>query len=265
VSGLTAKRCAAICGLLLALAGCGTPATPPQAATGAPTAQETARSASPSPTGCEDPCTTTRTSTPPASANATATAARGAHPTKPPSASAPTAIPKSVGSTTPPPYSRDEFGTGWTDPDHNGCDARQDAIRAATTNRTTTGPCKITRADIHDRYTGRTYPGANPSAFDIDHVVALHDAWNSGAASWTRARRVAFANDPADVVLTTASANRSKGDQDPSEWAPASHDGACFYVRTYRAIKLRWRLHTTPAQRSAIRRTLATCTGTENR
>jgi hypothetical protein len=120
--------------------------------------------------------------------------------------------PRSAGSV--PAYSRDAFGTGWTDPDHNGCDARQDAIRAATTNRTTTGPCKITRADIRDRYTGRTYPHANPSAFDIDHVVALHDAWN---------------------------------------------------VRTYRAIKLRWRLHTTPAQRAAIRRTLATCTGTENR
>jgi hypothetical protein len=58
---MTAKRCAAICGLLLALAGCGTPASPPTAATGAPTGRETARSASPSPTGCEDPCTTTRT------------------------------------------------------------------------------------------------------------------------------------------------------------------------------------------------------------
>jgi hypothetical protein len=147
--------------------------------------------------------------------------------------------PRSAGSV--PAYSRDAFGTGWA------------------------GPCKITAADIRDRYTGRTYPHANPSAFDIDHVVALHDAWNSGAATWTRARRIAFANDPADLVLTTASANRSKGDQDPSQWAPASHDGACWYVRTYRAIKLRWRLHTTPAQRAAIRRTLATCTGTENR
>jgi hypothetical protein len=154
---------------------------------------------------------------------------------------------------------------GWTDPDHNGCDARQDAIRAATTNRTTAGPCKITRADIYDRYTGRTYPHANPSAFDIDHVVALHDAWNSGAWKWTAAKRKAFASDPSVLVLTTASANRSKGDQDPSQWAPASHDGACFYARTYRAIKLRWRLHTTGPQRAAIRRTLATCTGTEGR
>jgi hypothetical protein len=108
--------------------------------------------------------------------------------------------------------------------------------------------------------------------------VALHDAWNSGASMWTRARRVAFANDLAGLVLTTASANRSKGDQDPSTWAPlpcgpvsatcesrSLDNGPCWYARTYRAIKLRWRLHTTTAQRAAIRRTLATCTGTENR
>jgi hypothetical protein len=255
---MTAKRCAAICGLLLALAGCGTPASPPTAATGAPTGRETARSASPSPTGCEDPCTTTRTTT------TTGTARASARSASPPSSAA-TASTATATPTSRPAYSRDEFGTGWTDPDHNGCDARQDAIRAATTNRTTAGPCKITQADVYDRYTGRTYPNANPTNFDIDHVVALHDAWNSGAYTWTRARRVAFANDPADVVLTTASANRSKGDQDPSTWAPASHDGACFYARTYRAIKLRWRLHTTGPQRAAIRRTLATCTGTEGR
>jgi hypothetical protein len=251
------NRCVAICGLLLALAGCGTPTNPPQSATGHSRGQEPARSVSPSPTGCEDPCTPTRTST-------TTRTRQGSA-----SASAPSATTPGVASARPAPapstYTRDAFGSGWTDPDHNGCDARQDAIRAATTNRATAGPCKITVADIRDRYTGRTYPHANPSAFDIDHVVALHDAWTSGAWKWTLAKRKAFANDPADLVLTTASANRSKGDQDPSTWAPASHDGACFYVRTYRAIKLRWRLHTTPAQRAAIRRTLATCTGTENR
>jgi hypothetical protein len=258
-------RCAAICGLILAVAGCGTPANPPQAATGAPTGQETARSASPSPTRCEDPCTTTPTSSssgPSTTPSPSATApARTASPTR--TASAPTATRQSAGST--PPYSRDAFGTGWTDPDHNGCDARQDAVARATTNRVYDGKCRIVVADVLDRYTGRTYRQAKTSTFDIDHIVAEHDAWLSGAASWTRARRIAFANDPADLVLTTASANRSKGDQDPSEWAPASHDGACFYVRTYRAIKLRWRLHTTGPQRAAIRRTLTTCTGTENR
>jgi hypothetical protein len=230
---LTAKRCAAICATVLTLGACQAAQNGGEALTGAPRAQKTASQPQPE-------------------------------------------TPRSAGSV--PAYSRDAFGSGWTDPDHNGCDARQDAIRAATTNRVMAGPCKITRADIYDRYAGRTYPGANPSAFDIDHVVALHDAWNSGAASWSLAKRKAFANDPADVVLTTASANRSKGDQDPSEWAPlpcapasatceprSLQNGACWYVTHYRAIKLRWHLHTTAPQRSAVRRTLATCTGTENR
>jgi hypothetical protein len=261
-----AKRCAAICGLVLALAGCGTPANPPQGATEAPRGQETTRSASPSPTECEDPCTTTTTTT-------TTTAATARPPAAHPSTS--TAVTPTSGRSATvrrntdgpqsPTYTRDQFGSGWTDPDHNGCDARQDAVARATTNRVYDGKCRIVVADVFDRYTGRTYRQAKTSTFDIDHIVAEHDAWLSGAYTWTRARRIAFANDPADLVLTTASANRSKGDQDPSQWAPASHDGACFYARTYRAIKLRWRLHTTAAQRAAIRHTLATCTGTENR
>jgi hypothetical protein len=220
VSALTAKRCAAICGVVLTLGACQTAQNGGEALTGAPRAQKTASQPQPE-------------------------------------------TPRSAGSV--PAYSRDAFGSGWTDPDRNGCDARQDAVARATTNRVYDGKCRIVVADVFDRYTGRTYRQAKTSTFDIDHIVAEHDAWLSGAASWTRARRIAFANDPADLVLTTASANRSKGDQDPSTWAPASHDGACFYVRTYRAIKLRWRLHTTTAQRSAIRRTLTTCTGTEGR
>jgi hypothetical protein len=249
-------RCAAICGLLATLAGCGTPASPPQSATGASRGQETARSASPTPNTCEEPCTTS--TTPPIRPTTVGAPAHSAGTTTKPAASAPTAR-----STTAPPYSRDAFGSGWTDPDHNGCDARQDAVARATTNRVYDGKCRIVVADVFDRYTGRTYRQAKTSTFDLDHIVAEHDAWLSGAYTWTRARRIAFANDPADLVLTTASANRSKGDQGPDTWAPATHDGACFYARTYRAIKLRWRLHTTPAQRSAIKKTLVTCQGAQ--
>jgi hypothetical protein len=71
--------------------------------------------------------------------------------------------------------------------------------------------------------------------------------------------RVAYANDPGVLVVTNASLNRSKGDRGPDEWAPVNHDAACKYVRRYEFIKRVWRLHTTGPQRSAIRRTLATC------
>ena len=212
---------------------------------------------------CEGPCpttpttTTNRTSTTPSTASAPARTA-GTPATG--SAPAPTAP------ATPRPYSRDEFGTGWADPDRNGCDARQDAVREATTRIITrTSACQIRVADIRDVYSGRTHPNANTSSFDVDHVVSLHDAWTSGAWKWTRTKRVAYANDPTNLVLTTASTNRSKSDQGPDTWAPTSHTGACWYVRTYRNIKRVYALHTTGAQRAAIRRTLTTCNGTEGR
>jgi hypothetical protein len=244
------NRCAAICGLLLALAGCGTPASPPRAVTGASTGQKTARSLPPSP-------------------------ARSAT-TPPPASGAPVRVA----------YKRAYFGPrctlgtsgcdplgvrwDWVDTDGPGplCDGRQEAVLRATTDQHKRSRCQVTTADVHDRYTGKTINDAPTSSFDVDHVASLHDAWESGAWAWCGgpgycAKRIAYANDPTVLVLTTASANRSKGDQDPSTWAPASHDGACFYARAYRAIKLRWRLHTTPAQRSAIKKTLVTCQGAQ--
>jgi hypothetical protein len=167
-------------------------------------------------------------------------------------------------------YSRDAFGAGWADPDHNGCDARQDATaRAVTTVDTRTSKCQITTGTIHDVYSSRDYPAANTRDFDVDHVVALADAWRSGANTWTRARRVAFANDPTELVLTTAHTNRSKGDQGPDTWAPTSHPGACSYAARYAAVKYLWGLGPDPdhgdAERAAIETTLAGCIGTEGR
>jgi hypothetical protein len=251
----------ALCGLLLA--GCvHTPtdgqkaaqraAQPPVAATQTATDTKT----------CEGPCTTTRTSTDTA---ASATAPRASTP-KQDTAPASSA----TASTTPTPYSRDAFGTGWADPDHNGCDARQDATaRAVTVVTTRAGRCQITTGTIHDTYSGRDYPGAATRDYDVDHVVPLKEAWVSGAATWTPARRKAFANDPAELVLTTAHTNRSKSDQGPDTWAPTSHTGACWYAAQYAAVKYLWGLTPDPdhaeAERAAIETTLAGCTGTEGR
>lgn len=252
------RTAAALCGVVAVLTACTpqggpivaqSPAQAPHSATSVPTTTQP----------CEDPCTSTHTSPRTASVSATAT-----HATPKAGASAPSATPKPADSTKPP-YSRDAFGSGWSDPDRNGCDARQDAVARATSNRVYDGRCRIVVGDVFDRYTGRTYPKVRTSSFDVDHVVSLHDAWESGAFKWARAKRVAYANDPSVLVLTTASANRSKSDQGPDTWAPASHDGACWFVRQYRNIKRVWALHTTSAQRKAIRNTIATCNGTEGR
>jgi hypothetical protein len=198
---------------------------------------------------CEGTCTTNHTSaTGPASA-----VAPSASTSTTSSAPAPSAPP------TTPTYSRDQFGNGWADPDGNGCDGRQDAVARATTDQHRTSRCYIATGDVTDWYTGRVCDDCVTRSFDVDHVVALADAWRSGASKWSRARRVAYANDPTVLVVTNASLNRSKGDRGPDEWAPVNHDAACKYVRRYEFIKRVWRLHTTGSQRSAIRRTLATC------
>jgi uncharacterized low-complexity protein len=251
----------ALCGALL-LAGCVHPPTdgqkaaqravqPPQTATQTTTTTRT----------CEGPCTPTHTSATTGSATATASSASTSTPRDAPAPTAPSTL------TT---YSRDAFGTGWADPDHNGCDARQDATaRAVTHVDTRTSRCQITTGTIHDTYSDRDYPAAATRDFDVDHVVALADAWRSGASTWTPTRRRAFANDPAELILTTAHTNRSKSDQGPDTWAPTSHTGACWYAARYAAVKYLWGLTPDPdhaeAERAAIETTLAGCTGTEGR
>jgi hypothetical protein len=248
----------ALCGLLLA--GCvHTPTGGQKAAQRAAQPPQTATQTTTTTRTCEGPCTTpTHTSTRPGSATAAAPSAS----TRTGSASAATATSSAAGST--PTYSRDAFGAGWADPDHNGCDARQDATaRAVTVVTTRAGRCQITTGTIHDVYASRDYPNAATRDYDVDHVVALADAWRSGAATWTPARRKAFANDPTELVLTTAHTNRSKGDQGPDTWAPTSHTGACWYAAQYAAVKYLWGLTPDPdhgdAERAAIETTLAGC------
>jgi hypothetical protein len=253
-----------LCGLLLA--GCvHTPTDGQKAAQRAAQPPQTATQTTTTTRTCEGPCTTpTRTSTRPGSASAAAPNAA----TRTDSASVGTATSSAASPT--PTYSRNQFGAGWADPDHNGCDARQDATaRAVTHVDTRAGQCQITTGTIHDTYSDRDYPAAATRDFDVDHVVALADAWRSGANTWTRARRVAFANDPVELVVTTAHTNRSKGDQGPDTWAPTSHPGACWYAARYAAVKYLWGLTPDPdhaeAERAAIETTLAGCTGTEGR
>jgi hypothetical protein len=238
----------AICGVLLA--GCiETPTEGQKAAREAAQPSVTVIQPTTVTKTCEEPCTTG------AAPRSTTTASVPARPAGTPpklSAAAPTA-----GAA--PTYSRDQFGSGWADPDGNGCDGRQDAVARATTDRHYTSRCYIATGDVLDWYTGRVCDDCATRNFDVDHVVALADAWRSGASKWTRTKRVRYANDPLVLVLTNASLNRSKSDRGPDEWAPINHTAACKYVRRYRQIKLAWGLHSTTGQRAAIRRTLATC------
>jgi hypothetical protein len=100
-------------------------------------------------------------------------------------------------------------------------------------------------------------PVRSPVLLDIDHIVPLAEAAQSGTRGWSRAQRVQFANDPANLVAVTIHANRSKGDQDPGTWLPASW--RCEYAARYVAVKTTYRLTVDQRERDALDRVLAGC------
>jgi Protein of unknown function (DUF1524) len=162
-------------------------------------------------------------------------------------------------------YSRDRFGPSWPDTDRNGCDTRDDILRRDLTRvRYRSGSrCVVGRGLLRDPYTGRRIVfvrGIRTSrAVQIDHVVALGDAWRTGAAAWPAARRLRYANDPLVLLAVDGPENQAKGDDDASEWLPPNRAYDCRYVKQQIQIKTKYRLSVTPAERSALRDTLNTC------
>jgi hypothetical protein len=133
----------------------------------------------------------------------------------------------------------------WTDDDRNGCSAREDVLIAESLSPAQVDPfgCKVIEGDWYSPYDGLTH--TDPAELDIDHVVPLKEAWDSGAHSWSAARRRAFANDmsdPRSLIAVTSSVNRSKGDKDPTNWMPPNRADWCRYIADWVAIKARWGL-----------------------
>lgn len=106
------------------------------------------------------------------------------------------------------------------------------------------------------------YTTDDPAELEIDHVVALAEAWDSGANTWDAARREAFANDldlPGALRAVTAATNRSKGDKDPAEWQPPNRDAWCEYAADWISVKLKWDLSADQAEVNALRNMLRGC------
>jgi hypothetical protein len=156
-------------------------------------------------------------------------------------------------------YSRDLF-RHWVDADGDGCDTRDEVLIAEAEEAPSIGSsCSLSGGRWYSYYDGVSQTSA--SALDIDHLVPLAEAWDSGAGTWSSATREAYANDLGDrrtLVGVTSSVNRSKGDQDVAEWLPAQQQ--CRYLREWVAVKHRWRLSVDSAERSAMRSLAAGCT-----
>ncbi|MFD9271625.1 HNH endonuclease family protein [Streptomyces goshikiensis] len=126
----------------------------------------------------------------------------------------------------------------------DGCDTRREVLIAEAIEAPTIGPrCTLTGGSWWSYYDEQTVNSAN--SLDIDHMVPLAEAWDSGASGWTPARREAYANDQqqaSSLVAVTARSNRSKSDQDPFEWLPPASEALCRYASEWTATKLRWEL-----------------------
>ena len=149
----------------------------------------------------------------------------------------------------------------WIDADGDGCDTREEVLLAESTipAQVSTG-CRITSGRWVSAFDG--VQTLDPSTFDVDHLVPLAEAWDSGARRWNAATRQAFANDlefEGSLIAVSASSNRSKGDRDPAEWLPAKDSYRCTYVTTWVAVKYRWSLSIDPVESNALRRDLTSC------
>jgi hypothetical protein len=160
-------------------------------------------------------------------------------------------------------YSRDLF-THWVDADGDGCDTRDEVLISEAEDAPTVGSgCSISGGRWFSYYDGVSQTSA--SALDIDHMVPLAEAWDSGARSWSSDVRQSYANDLGDyrtLVGVTAALNRSKGDQDIAEWLPPQQQ--CRYLREWVAVKHRWGLSVDSAEKSAMTALVSdqSCTGT---
>lgn len=151
------------------------------------------------------------------------------------------------------------FGPAWNDPnDHSGCDTRNRILARDlhdVTYKAGTRPCKVTYGLLDDPYTGRR--NVPLTDVQIDHVVPLRLAWDRGANQWSPAQRIAFANDPLNLIATTAEANRAKSDHSPAHWMP--NTGRCRYSQTYLQVSRNYHIPLTPADTFTLRIALTTC------
>ena len=163
-------------------------------------------------------------------------------------------------------YARTEFGRRWADIDRDGCDQRNQVL-ARDMDRETfkagTNDCVVLTGTLRDAYTGQTISftrGQGTSErVQIDHVVALSDAWQKGAQQLDATAREHIGNDPLNLIAVDGPTNSRKGDGDAATWLPPDTGYRCAYVARQVAVKARYDLWVTAAERDAIARVLGSC------
>lgn len=163
-------------------------------------------------------------------------------------------------------YSREEFGSPWADVDKNGCDTRNDILKRDLTNisfKDGTSSCVVLSGSLADPFSGSNIEFVRgqktSSAVQIDHTVALSDAWQKGAQQWDASKRIQFANDPLNLMAVDGPLNAQKGDGDTATWLPPNKGFRCAYVARQVGVKYTYGLWVTSAERDAMIAVLSTC------
>ena len=161
-------------------------------------------------------------------------------------------------------YTREQF-PHWKDPDKNGCDSRNDILKRDLTKvvfKADTNNCKVIAGTLLDPYSNKLIEfdlSKSSSTIDIDHVVALSNAWQTGAFQLTPDQRTNFANDPLNLLAVDFKLNRQKGDGDAATWLPPYKSYRCTYVARQVAVKTKYKLWVTTPEKTAISNLLTAC------
>jgi hypothetical protein len=157
-------------------------------------------------------------------------------------------------------YDRDLF-KHWIDADGDGCNTRREVLIAeAKIKPTVSGDCDLYGGEWYSVYDQVTT--TDPSSFDVDHLIPLKEAWDSGAYAWSSEKRKEFANDlgfGGSLIAVTASSNRSKSDRDPYDWLPVNTGYRCSYVTNWVKVKIRWGLTVDSSELAMIKEFGKTC------
>ena len=163
-------------------------------------------------------------------------------------------------------YTRAQFGTAWADVDRNGCDTRNDILTRDLTNivyKSGTQNCVVLTGILLDPFSGEkiefTRGVSTSSEVQIDHVIPLSDAWQKGAQKLSATTRTALANDPLNLLAVKGRLNSQKSDGDAATWLPPLKSYRCTYVARQIAVKAKYSLWVTIAEKNAIKGILAKC------
>ena len=163
-------------------------------------------------------------------------------------------------------YTRAQFGQTWADVDRNGCDTRNDILKrdlTAEVFKEKTRECVVLSGTLIDPFSGETinFVRGNTSSMEvqIDHVVALSNAWQTGAFKLSIKERTAFANDPMNLLAVKGRLNSQKGDGDAATWLPPLKSYRCDYLSRQIAVKIKYKLWFTAPEKEAMVRILKSC------